>query len=98
MREFKSSIIDREWVNNHIRGLQAARSERKIPTDGWDAGLLESVVQDGLDVLSDGQIAWLFNNPVALFQLHEAVVEGGGGYWYPGVENAVLRSWMEIDV
>jgi hypothetical protein len=36
----------------------------------------------GLDVLSDEQLDWLFDNPVALFMLHQEVMEEGESYWW----------------
>lgn len=97
MSELREKIADRDWVDNHIRGLQAARHEREIPTDGWDSELLDSVVVSGLGVLDDRQLAWLLNNPVAMFQLHESVIEDGGDYWFPGLSDVARSSWMEID-
>lgn len=77
----KGIVVDRELVNARIRQLQAVRGERHIWTDGWDSDLLERVVSEGLDVLCDSQLDWLFDNPVALFMLHQEVVESGGAYW-----------------
>ena len=74
-------VADRGSVNTRIRQLQAVRHERSIPVGGWNRALLERVVAEGLDVLSDTQIDWLFDNPVALFILHQEVLESGGSYW-----------------
>jgi hypothetical protein len=78
----KSMVVDREKVNARIRQLQAVRHERVLPTGGWDFDLLMRVVSEGLDVLSDVQLDWLFDNPVALFMLHDQVMDDGGSYWY----------------
>ena len=78
----KSMVVDREKVNARIRQLQAVRHERVLPTGGWDFDLLMRVVSEGLDVLSDVQLDWLFDNPVALFMLHDRVMDEGGSYWY----------------
>jgi hypothetical protein len=75
-------VVDREKVNARIRQLQAVRHERVLPTGGWDFDLLMRVVSEGLDVLSDVQLDWLFDNPVALFMLHDQVMDDGGSYWY----------------
>lgn len=77
----KSLVVDREKVNARIRQLQAVRHERVLPTGGWHPSILDNVVAHGLDVLSDAQLDWLFDNPVALFMLHMEVVESGGSYW-----------------
>lgn len=77
----KGIVVDREKVNARIRQLQAVRHERVLPTSGWDFDLLERVVEHGLDVLSDEQLDWLFDNPVALFMLHDRVMDEGGSYW-----------------
>jgi hypothetical protein len=78
----KSMVVDREKVNARIRQLQAVRHERVLPTGGWDFDLLMRVVSEGLDVLSDVQLDWLFDNPVALSMLHDQVMDDGGSYWY----------------
>jgi hypothetical protein len=78
----KSIVVDRELLNTRIRQLQAVRHERVLPTGGWHPSILDHVVEHGLDVLSDVQLDWLFDNPVALFMLHENVVEEGGSYWW----------------
>ena len=77
----KSMVVDREKVNARIWQLQAVRHERVLPTSGWDFDLFERVVSEGLDVLSDVQLDWLFDNPVALFMLHQEVMDDGGSYW-----------------
>ena len=77
----KDVVVDREKVNARIRQLRAVRGERHVWTDGWDSDLLDRVVDEGLDVLCDSQLEWVFDNPVALFMLHEAVLESGGSYW-----------------
>ena len=78
----KSIVVDRELLNTRIRQLQAVRHERVLPIGGWHPSILDHVVEHGLDVLSDVQLDWLFDNPVALFMLHENVVEEGGSYWW----------------
>lgn len=77
----KGVVVDRELVNARIRQLQAVRGERHVWTDGWDSDLLTRVVSEGLDVLCDSQLEWVFDNPVALFMLHEAVLESDSPYW-----------------
>ena len=77
-------VVDRELVNARIRQLQAVRGERHVWTDGWDSDLLGRVVSEGLDVLCDSQLEWVFDNPVALFILHQEVLESGGSYWKGG--------------
>ena len=74
-------VVDRELVNARIRQLQAVRGERHVWTDGWDSDLLGRVVSEGLDVLCDSQLEWVFDNPIALFMLHDRVMESGGSYW-----------------
>ena len=77
----KGIVVDREKVNARIRQLQAVRHERVLPTDGWDSDLLDRVVSEGLDVLCDSQLEWVFDNPIALFMLHQEVLESGSSYW-----------------
>ena len=78
----KSLVVDREKVNARIRQLQAVRHERVLPRGGWHPSILDHVVEHGLDVLSDVQLDWLFDNPVALFMLHDRVMDDGGSYWH----------------
>ena len=80
----KSLVVDREKVNARIRQLQAVRHERILPRGGWHPSILDHVVEHGLDVLSDVQLDWLFDNPVALFMLHDRVMDDGGSYWHGG--------------
>ena len=80
----KDIVVDREKVNARIRQLQAVRGERHVWTDGWDSDLLDRVVGEGLDVLCDSQLEWVFDNPIALFMLHDRVMDDGGSYWKSG--------------
>ncbi len=77
----KSLVVDREKVD--VRICLLCREPQQ--TDGWDKDLLDRVVAQGLDVLNDSQLDWLFDNPVALLMLHQEVLGSGGSYWKDGV-------------
>ena len=79
----KELAVNREALINHIRELQ---KKDNFKTNGWIGEELERVLEKGIQTLSPIRQNWLINNPVALFQIYEAVNEKMPDAWMPAIQ------------
>ena len=79
----KELAVNREALINHIRELQ---KKDNFKTNGWIGEELERVLEKGIQTLSPIRQNWLINNPVALFQIYEAVNEEMPDAWMPAIQ------------
>lgn len=86
-------IVNRNELNNHIRTLMQNKSI--TTTDGWDPELLQNVLDNGYNVLTEEQKNWLYHNPVALFCLHEEINEEMPLAWMNAIEQDARQLYTE---
>ena len=82
INEVYKLAVDREALNAHIRDLQEKKKNgEKYCTLGWDIDELESVLANGLGVLSEEKLLRLLKNPVQLFILYSSIMEEDRELW-----------------
>ena len=84
-------VTNRSALNKHVRELQktvlgndaeaSSDSETPVEHDSWSDEELAAVLDRGLDALSDLRLAWLHKNPIALFELFDAINESLPSNW-----------------
>ena len=84
-------VTSRSALNKHVRELQktalgndaeaSSGSETPVEHDSWSDEELAAVLDRGLDALSDLRLAWLHKNPIALFELFDAINESLPSKW-----------------
>jgi biotin operon repressor len=84
-------VTSRSALNKHVRELQktalgndaeaSSGSETPVEHDSWSDEELDAVLDRGLDALNDLQLTWLRKNPIALFELFDAINESLPSKW-----------------
>ena len=102
MVDYLSRVVtNREALNDHIRELQSS-ALREAPDGGetqlvgqetWEGEDLETVLENGLDVLSDLRLGFLRYNSIALFELFDAINESLPSCWMDLVMADAERLW-----
>jgi len=91
LKHLSRIVTSRSALNKHVRELQkttlgndaeaSSGSETPVEHDSWSDKELAAVLDKGLDALSDLQLAWLHQNPIALFELFDAINESLPSKW-----------------
>lgn len=102
MVDYLSRIVtNRDALNDHIRELQAF-ALRETPEGGeaqlvgqesWEDEDLETVLENGLDALSDERLGFLRYNSIALFELFDAINDSLPSCWVDLVMADAERLW-----
>lgn len=94
-------VTNRDLLNKHVRELQTiargpdAEVSEQCETENWSDEELDAVLSNGLDTLSDERLAWLRYNPMALFELYDAINESLPPRWNGLVFADANRLWEE---
>lgn len=106
MIDYLSKVVtNRDALNEHVRewptlalGQDVESPEQREYSwdyESWSDDELDPVLNNGLDVLSDERLAWLRFNPIALFELFDAINEFLPSPWSDLVLADAKRLWNE---
>ncbi len=84
-------VTDRQSLVAHVRTLQT--HSHGNTTDSWLEDELQQVLESGLSALSRHRLRWLAGNPIALFELFDAINEALPPYWIDLVLADAKRLW-----